>query len=171
MRSIATPNDSTKQSAILILCYTLHSTPHILFIKRSENPRDKHSGQISFPGGSKQKSDKNILHTAIRETYEEIGFLCNTENIVRKLSNLYIPVSNYLVSPFVAILETAPPSFVLQESEIAEIIEIPIEHLLQTKHSKTTLINNETIPYFSYHQHMRWGAPAMICAEFLQMIS
>ena len=166
--------DNPKESAVLLLIFERNNQPVLVFTKRTENPADKHSGQISFPGGSKEITDIHLQQTAIRETFEEIGIQCNESNIVFELSSLHIPISNFIVHPFVAILPQAPNNYILQESEVGEILEIPISHLLQasTKKTKILTLNNQdiTIPYYEYNTHHIWGATGMISAELLDII-
>ena len=167
-------NSPPKESAVAILLYEKNGELHCLLTQRTENKHDKHSGQISFPGGSKDDSDLNHTETAIRECYEEIGIRICKNDIVGKLSELYIPVSNFNVQPFVAFLNNAPTDFNLQKSEVAEIIEVPISHLLNPENLKEKQLtrNQEqiTVPYYDFNSKHIWGATAMMLSELLSLV-
>ncbi|MFB6306378.1 MAG: CoA pyrophosphatase, partial [Flavobacteriales bacterium] len=97
-----------KTSAVLLLLFpTENHSLETVFIQRPEYD-GVHSGQISFPGGGREIHDKNLKETSLRETREEIGVLDNEVSIIGNLSDLYIPPSNYLVTPFVGYTDKAP---------------------------------------------------------------
>lgn len=145
-----------------------------MYIKRaSRHPDDKHAGQISFPGGKKEEGE-SILECALRETLEEIGITKEGYEIMGQLSELYIPVSNFLVYPFLAIAKKEL-SYTLEEEEVAGIIEIPVDHLMdpETLKYKDIHIGSRTIknaPYFDLFGKALWGATAMISSEILALI-
>lgn len=162
------------RSSVLMLFYPSESgLPSIVFIQRSLYD-GVHSGQISFPGGRYEKGDPDLKYTALRETHEEIGVSPDMVQVVGKLTDLYIPPSNYLVSPYVAIAEKRP-SFSADPREVAEIIEVDLNLFLQKENCVTTSITvNEgykiQTPCFSINGHIIWGATAMIISEFLSML-
>ena len=132
----------------------------------------EHSGQIGFPGGKYEEIDKNLEATALRESHEEIGIQEQDVQIVGRLSDLYIPVSDFLVHPFVGYLDYAP-MFVLQENEVKDILEVDFELFFLPKilkkmdyriNEKMTL---RDVPYFDINGHVVWGATAMILGELL----
>jgi 8-oxo-dGTP pyrophosphatase MutT (NUDIX family) len=97
-------SNNAKASAVLIVLFREHKQTKIVFILRSVY-EGVHSGQISFPGGQKEDTDKDMVDTALRETKEEIGIEIGRENIIGKLSNLYIPNSNFCVEPYIAFID------------------------------------------------------------------
>ena len=127
-----------KQSAVLILLYKKEKKPYLVLIERSSY-KGVHSKQISFPGGKKEDQDINLKNTAKREAYEEIGIEIDKINIISELSYLYIPISNFIVFPFVATY-TGNPTFIKDDKEVKKILEISIEDLLDKKNtiSKTS---------------------------------
>jgi 8-oxo-dGTP pyrophosphatase MutT (NUDIX family) len=166
--------EPARKSAVLIIIFPKYNELHIIYTKRTTNKNDKHSGQISFPGGKFDEPDSNLQHTAIRETLEEIGIAIAPELIVGTLSEIHIPVSNFDVQPFVAILNKAPQNYKLEIAEIAEILEVPLSHLHSLENRKTKIITHKnqeiTIPFYAWKEHEIWGATAMITAELLEIL-
>lgn len=163
-----------KLSAVLLLLIPKQNTFNILYTLRTHNENDKHSGQISFPGGGFMFDDENLMQTAIRETSEEIGIHIHQNWIACKLTEQYIPISNYIVQPYVAILPQAPHSYTLQESEIASVIEVPLSYVQNKANIQSKQIehNNQTItiPYYAWQQYEIWGVTAMITEELVECI-
>ncbi len=161
---------SPLKSAVLILLYQRNNEIFVPFIKRKSFPVNVHSGQIAFPGGKKEKIDKDMQATALREAEEEIGIKANIVNLICKISDVYIPPSNFLVSPFIGITYDTP-HFIAQKSEVDEIIEIPLDIFLQENIIQYRNIGNyKNIPCFIYQQHIIWGATAMMMNEFIHLL-
>lgn len=169
--------EHAKQAGVLILFYPKADHWHLVFIERvTTNKRGSHSGQIAFPGGRYEESDDNLISTAIREAQEEVGILPDTVNFLGKLSPMYIPVSNFLVSPSVAFTDHAP-TFIPQQSEVNAIIEVPFERFLKPETAQLTqlrLSNNiilNNVPYYDLFGKKLWGATAMIMSELIEVVS
>ena len=161
------------RAAVLILMYpSIEGTTSLVFIKRNEYD-GPHSGQVSLPGGAWEKGDGSIEHTAIRETREELGIDGDIE-ILGSLSELHIPVSNFLVSPFVGCMDQTP-EFHPDESEVQFVIEIPLMELMDPRNqdSETMARHGQTInaPFYRVGDEKIWGATAMILSEYLQLAS
>ncbi len=93
-------NTSKQDAAVGIILFSKDKLLKVLFIERT-NDGGPHSGQMAFPGGGRDIKDKELIETAYREIYEEIGIIKENLEYVGKLSPLYIPVSQFLVYPFV----------------------------------------------------------------------
>jgi 8-oxo-dGTP pyrophosphatase MutT (NUDIX family) len=161
--------ENAKLSAVSILIYFLENEWHFCLIQRPQY-NGPHSGQMALPGGKKEKDDFDLMQTAIRETREEIGIELRQADIVGKLTELFIPVSNTLVFPFTAIINHVP-NFVPQQTEVVEIIECKITQLLSQSNNEITQIKiNDALtiktPYFALNDKIVWGATAMILNEF-----
>lgn len=158
-----------KLAAVNILLYLKENQWYFPLIVRSKNERDRHSGQISFPGGKSEKEDLNFAHTAKRETAEEVGIEENYIRIIRELSPIYIPPSNFYVRAFVSYTKKNP-AFFLQESEAVELIEFPIESILSlsTKPEMRVLKSSRgvEVPVINFNGYEIWGATSMILSEF-----
>ena len=161
--------NNPKLAAVNILLYLKDNAWYFPLIVRSKNERDRHSGQISFPGGKKEESDENFSHTAKRETSEEVGISEHYIRIIRELSPIYIPPSNFYVHAFVS-YTTKNPSFILQETEAVDLIEFPIESLLNLSEKPAMKILNSSrgveVPVINFGGHQIWGATSMILSEF-----
>ncbi len=171
---LSTDADKARPSSILIILYP-DSMGDIstVFIKRVEYP-GVHSGQIAFPGGKFETEDTSLLQTALRETKEEIGLEIPENLVAGKLTNLYVPPSNYIISPYVAVLDKIPllnPDFI----EVAEAFSVPLSHFLSpesrvVRSYKTNSGIEIPIPGFTFGNYFIWGATAMIFSEFLEVI-
>lgn len=155
-----------KTAAVMCLIYKEDDVWKIPLIKRPDY-QGFHSNQISLPGGKREKTDKNILETAKRETFEEIGAKIEyNQSMIRELTYLYIPTSNFLVYPFLA-YSLQEFTFVREEKEVAEILHVPVSELLQAPihFMKIDEIQQGEVPYFLLQNHKVWGATAMILSE------
>ena len=164
-------------AGVLALFYPRDADWHIVLIERtSRYENDRHKGQISFPGGRYEATDPDMEFTAVREAEEEVGIDRNDITVLGKLTELYIPVSNFLVHPYVAYAEKRP-NFEPQPSEVENILEVPFEHFYQKKNIRKMdmtirgdLILRE-VPYFDIQGKVLWGATAMMISELLAVVS
>lgn len=166
------PHTSKAQlSSVMILFYPdQFSNPGIIFTKRVEY-KGVHSGQISFPGGKAEKSDKDLFETAYRETEEEIGLAKSTIKTIGVLSELYVPPSNFIIFPVVGVLNEYPV-FRPDHNEVAEILTVPFEFFLNEgsvgTYNVTTNDNMKfQVPGFMIGNNLIWGATAMILSELI----
>jgi len=157
-------------SAVLCLLYPVYNELSVLLMKRISDTT-AHSGQISFPGGSKDPADSDLISTALRETYEEVGIFENIE-ILGALTPLYIPVSNFSVHPFVGYC-AEKPALHPNKDEVAQIIEVPLISLFKDSGKKITEVISPARPdivrkanaYVLDDGTVIWGATAMILSE------
>ncbi len=166
--------DQAIKSSVLILLYPGKKNPQPSFVVILRPTYEGiHSGQISLPGGRFELPDENLMQTALRETSEEIGMDPAGVTIIGKLTELYIPPSNYLVQPFVG-FTSASPVFIPHPKEVEQIIEIPVRHLLD----ENNLVQKEisiggiqfSAPSFVISGTTIWGATAMILNEFKEIL-
>lgn len=165
-----------RKAGVLALFYPKDSDWHIVLIERnSSHPDDRHGGQISFPGGKFEEGDRSLADTALREAHEEVGVDPGTVQLIGELTELYIPVSNFLVKPYVG-YTTVTPRFRPQLSEVRAIVETPVELLKRPEARRSTdlqLAENITlrnVPYFDVGGKIVWGATAMMLNELLEVI-
>lgn len=157
-----------KLAAVNILFYLKNNTWYFPLILRSKNERDKHSGQISFPGGKKEKFDLSFRETAKRETSEEVGIPMHYIRIIRELSPIYIPPSNFYVRPYLSYTKKNP-EFFLQETEAVDLIEFPVDSLLSLNGKPEMKLlpssRGVAVPVINFKGHQIWGATSMILSE------
>jgi len=164
--------EKPRQSAVLILFYNDGPDSMMVFIKR---PTDEsvHSGQVAFPGGRMEKSDRDHVHTALREAQEEVNVDPAAVTILGSLSKLHIPPSNFDVIPVVGYTPTRP-AFRGNE-EVDKIIEVSVDHLLNPTTKTSRVIRHRLgkqieVPCFIVDGEIIWGATAMILGELLDII-
>ena len=161
-------NINPKRAAVLIHIYPSYNGQlSFVLIERNKYP-GFHSGQISFPGGKYEDKDKDLFATALREANEEVAIQKSTVEYIRTLSKIFIPPSNFMVTPFLS-CSSFRPDLIPERSEVSQIIEFPLNDLLGTRISLTRLINSSKnsveVPCFKYNQKIIWGATAMILSE------
>jgi 8-oxo-dGTP pyrophosphatase MutT (NUDIX family) len=166
-------NDTSRvPSAVLIPLYQKQGQYYIVFIKRTETVKD-HKGQISFPGGMRDADDRTLLHTAVRESREEIGLRQKDIEVIGELDDELTTTSNYIVTPFVAMIPW-PYRFRKNEDEVAEIMQAPIAALLENdKQSEgNEILNGQPIASYTYNYEGKviWGATARILKKLLDII-
>jgi len=166
-------SDSARKAAVMMLFYPKEDVAHLVLIVRNSYP-GVHSSQIAFPGGKVEEADLDLQETALRETFEEIGIPSDQINVVRSFSSIYIPPSNFLVYPFMGI-STTELEFVLQEEEVAGIIEMPVAMLLDDsiiaqKILDTSYAKEMKVPVFQIQEHAVWGATAMMLSELKDVL-
>ena len=127
---------TARQSAVLILLFPKANDWHVVLTERVGSANDPHSHQISFPGGSLDAGDVSLEACALRETFEEVGIDPQTVKIIGKMTDLYIPVSNFHVHPFLAWTKH-PPQYIKQETEVKHVIEAPIPILEDINNHKS----------------------------------
>jgi 8-oxo-dGTP pyrophosphatase MutT (NUDIX family) len=162
-----------KLGATLLLLYPKENTVKSVLIKRPVY-NGTHSAQVSFPGGKLDETDENLKQTALRETQEEVGCLSENIQIMTELTQVYIPPSNFLVSPFLGFCDSAP-GFVANDREVDRIIEFNLSMILKEEtiqKGRIQLSNNLVVetPYFNIENEVVWGATAVILAEFKALL-
>ena len=161
--------DSVKHSAVMCLLFKRNNEIHCILMERTEDG-GKHSGQISFPGGKKEKSDPNLEYTALRETHEEIGIHPDAVTLLGELTEVYIPISNFLIQPYIGIIE-ADFVFNISPLEVKSAFHFKATDLLEpTTRQKRTIKNHKgismkEIPCFELDNKIVWGATSLILNE------
>ncbi len=163
-------SDNARESGVLLLLYPEQQRTHLVLIQRSDDG-GSHSGQIALPGGKRELSDRDIVHTALREANEEVRLDPENIKIAGQLSPLFVNVSNFLIHPVIAFAEAKPE---LQQSdyEVARIIYPDLEHLFASRKTERIIIPSkadnmfwEAPVYKLDAETIVWGATAMILSE------
>jgi len=165
---------NAKKAGVLALFYPDkdYKTTVVLILRKTYN--GVHSAQVGFPGGKLENQDKSLQDAAVRETFEEIGVPLKDIKVVKKLTQVYIPPSNFYVQPFIGISQNTP-KFVKQDDEVETIIEVELQHFLDetqlvTKTVSTSYSIDVEVPAFKLNNHIVWGATAMMLSEIKDML-
>lgn len=162
-----------RQAAVLMLFYPKNGVTHLALIVRNSYP-GVHSSQIGFPGGKVELEDKDLSETALRETYEEVGVSPDKVQIVKPFSTIYIPPSNFLVSPFMGISHQEL-TFIPDLDEVKRVLEFPLslfldENTITKVKMSTSYANDIEVPAFMVEKYVVWGATAMMMSELKEAI-
>jgi len=163
-----------RKAGVMALFYpSINKSTNLLLILR-KTYKGVHSNQVGLPGGKAEKSDDGLLTTALRETYEEVGVVPKDITVVKKISEIYIPPSNFIVQPFIGLYKNPKP-FIKQESEVELILEVPIkdfldEGLIVSKKLTTSYAVDIEVPAFELNGYIVWGATAMMLNEIKELL-
>ncbi len=164
---------SARSASVLIALFEEHDETYIIFIRRASTLR-AHSGEIAFPGGAADVSDVSPIMTALREAHEEIGLAPSRVEVLGIMPPIFTVVSNFLITPVVAYLPEGPGTLQLQESEVAEIIFLPLQGLANPAiyHTEQWIRDNvpHTVYFFDYGAYRIWGATARMFSMLLELL-
>lgn len=159
-----------RDAAVLVPTYEQDGKEFVVLTVRT-HALTHHSNQIAFPGGAKDKTDKTLWDTALRETYEEIGLQSADIEFISELGQQITP-TGYRVSPFVGRI-IVPECWHLNTDEIAEVFSVPLDHLREKKNleiEQTTYRGQNFMdPHFFYRNHVIWGMTGRVLYEFLEL--
>jgi 8-oxo-dGTP pyrophosphatase MutT (NUDIX family) len=164
--------ETARKSSVLLLLFEKHNTIYTLLTLRPAY-NGVHSAQVSFPGGSFSDEDLTPEETALRETEEETGIERAKVKIIGSLTELYIPPSNFLVTPFIG-YTTAEFKLLPDPVEVEEIFQVELSELMGNKNIKTKKIRIQSgvefdTPYYDICGLTVWGATAMMLREFSEV--
>lgn len=144
----------------------------VLLTKRASHLKH-HPSQVSFPGGKVEKSDTSLIHTALREAFEEIGL---TEDAVKITGQLppYQTISGFLVTPIIAIVNSAQ-SYQMDKNEVSEIFHVPLQHFITTDDHRIIVANKNgrehNIHFLPYKHYNIWGATAVMIKDLVAQLN
>jgi len=172
LKSVYAAN-TAKKAAVLALFYPNSENETLFLLTKRASYKGVHSAQISFPGGKFDINDLNLESTALRETFEETGVSLKSISIFKEMTEVYIPPSNFLVTPFLGI--SKKPLDFKKNHEVEEIIQVSLKDLLSTKSISETIIStsyakNLKVPCFMLNDYIVWGATAMMLSEIRELL-
>jgi 8-oxo-dGTP pyrophosphatase MutT (NUDIX family) len=154
-------------SVFFPLCWH-DSQVHVLFTKRTSK-LSNHSGQISFPGGSQDKTDPGPGYAALRETCEEIGVKCEQMKILARLDQT-TTITGFCITPFLGIIEPGS-QYVVNHHEVERLIMVPLVKVLNiSNYQEEEIIWEDSPTYWIALKHgndVIWGATARIMLSFI----
>lgn len=162
-----------KKAAVLALFYPNKNNETCFLLTQRASYKGTHSAQISFPGGKIEASDRNLEQTALRETFEEVGIKNDAITIIREITDVYIPPSNFLATPFVAYSEQKPHLSI--NHEVDHTFDVKLADLLNDGNISsinitTSYANKIDVPCFKLNNYIVWGATAMILNEIKELL-
>lgn len=161
-------NPDYRTSAVMLLLFPSGDFISSLLIERPSY-EGVHSGQLALPGGRSEEADEDLIHTAIRETYEEVGVKVLREQVIGPLTPIYIPPSRFLVHPFVAFLNERP-EFIPDEREVESLLEVNLSLFMdeEVKQRRRITVGENMFleaPCYVIADKILWGATAMMFSE------
>ncbi len=155
-------------AGVLVPLFEKLGALHILLSRRTESV-EHHKGQISFPGGVRERSDPTIIDTAIRETEEEIGIQRPEIEVLGVLDDFQTP-SGFCITPVVGYLRTVP-TLRLNPREVSEVFDVPLSFFLNKANERVEqrFRGNTvaTVYFYRYGEYEIWGATAAMIRSFL----
>jgi 8-oxo-dGTP pyrophosphatase MutT (NUDIX family) len=171
--SVEGQHPSARKAAVLLPLFEEQGVLHLLFIRRASTLRS-HSGEIAFPGGATDSSDLSAVMTALRETQEEIGLDPQRVEVLGMLPPVFTVVSNFLIMPIVAYLPRGLGTLSLQQSEVAELITLPLSALADPTIAYTEQWIRDgrarTVYFYDYDSYHIWGATGRILNSLLLIL-
>ncbi|OOY59499.1 NUDIX hydrolase [Solemya velum gill symbiont] len=168
-------NSPPKAAAVLMPLVRKDDGWHFLFIRRSLHDKDKHSGQVAFPGGQVDPGDRDSHATALREAHEEIGLQSNAVDVLGSL-NSYRTISNFEVTGVVAQVTsafTASPD----PREVDRVFTIPLEWLANPDNleRRPRLLHGmqqqtDVLYYRRYDNELLWGVTARLVDSVIRVL-
>lgn len=172
-RRIRVNGNSLRHAGVLLPLFVKSGNILVLFTKRT-NTVEHHKGQISFPGGAVDKSDRSFQETALRETWEEIGLGEEFIDVLGPVDDTLTLVSNFLIHPYVGLLL---PGYAcrVNPGEVKELLEVPLSVFdPRCARMKDYTFEHEgksfQAPGYEYEGNVIWGATARIMENFMYIL-
>lgn len=162
--------DEERDAAVIVPVVERPAGTHILFIKRADH-LGEHPGQMSFPGGGHEPSDRTLRDTAVREAREEIGLQAEEIEFVGRLDDTRT-TSRYAITPYVARIPDR--TYHPDEREVSEVAILPMAELMdldnyEMEWREHPLFGEAAIHFFHVGGYTVWGATGRILVQFLEL--
>ncbi len=157
------------EAAVLVILCGPDNDPRVMLTQRSDNV-SHHRGEVAFPGGMWEDSDRDLLATALRETHEEVGLQSDWVKPLATLPKTSPTRRPIVVTPFVASMLGEYPT-VLQPAETAAVFRMPIRHLMEVERydyfEATYQGDRYSMPYIDYDRFRIWGFTLRVLVDML----
>jgi 8-oxo-dGTP pyrophosphatase MutT (NUDIX family) len=167
---LITPAEGGRESAVLVLLGEQPGAgPDVLVLQRAATLRN-HAGQPAFPGGAADPEDADVRATALREANEEVGLDPASVTVLAELPKLWIPVSDFVVTPVLAWWHDPHPVHPREPAEVAHVARLPVSELVDPANRLRVRHPSGWIgPAFSARGMLVWGFTAGVLATLLEM--
>ena len=167
---LTTPAEGGRESAVLVLLGEQPGVgPDVLVLQRAANLRN-HAGQPAFPGGAADPEDADVRATALREANEEVGLDPTSVTVLAELPKLWIPVSDFVVTPVLAWWHDPHPVHPREPAEVAHVARLPVSELVDPANRMRVRHSSGWIgPAFSARGMLVWGFTAGVLSTLLEM--
>jgi len=153
----AVPEESTREAAVLVLFGPREDFGEVVIIERASHLK-AHPGQPAFPGGRVEEGDSSLSQTALREAKEEIGLNPDSVEILGELPQLWIPPSNFKVTPVLGWWHTPHEITKIDVNEVQAVHQIPLLDLINPKNrTRVRHVNGSFGPGFNIESMLIWG--------------
>lgn len=165
---------NARKAGVMALFYPNKQNQTNLLLILRKTYKGVHSNQVAFPGGKTELEDVDLKQTALRETYEEVGVHPEAIQVIKTLSTVFIPPSNFIVQPFIGIYHDPKP-FIIQEEEVEKVIEVALTDFLDdalvfVQTLNTSYAKSIDVPAFKLNGYTVWGATAMMLSEIKELL-
>ena len=162
-------DSAKKTAAVLVPLFELEDQLHVLYTRRTDW-LPSHQGEVAFPGGKADKSDADLLATALREAHEEIGLVPETVDVLGGMTPAGTMASGYSVAPFVGIISD-PLGLRANPREVAEIFSVPLEVLRDPRFRGEYKYRQGGVwPAILYGEQTIWGLTMRITLSLLELL-
>ena len=166
--------ENARQAGVMALFYPDREGQAKLILILRKTYSGVHSAQVGFPGGKLESEDPSLEYAALRETLEEVGVPIQAMKVLRAMTSVYIPPSNFMVYPFLGIVLNTP-QFIKQDDEVEDLIEVTLDDFLNDDNVSSQMLMTSLgkaveVPVFLLNGYAVWGATAMILSEIKDLL-
>jgi 8-oxo-dGTP pyrophosphatase MutT (NUDIX family) len=162
-------NGATRDGAVLVLLGESENGPDVLLTQRSRTMRS-HAGQPAFPGGAVDENDAGPAETALREAAEETGLDISGVEVLGLLPRVWLPPSNFLVTPVLAWWHTHSPVSAVDPREVSKVVRVALRDLINPENRfRIAHPGGLSTPAFAVSDMRVWGFTAVLLDRLLAL--